>query len=147
MLLSRSLHTTMLHGRGSGEPSIETASTEVLPLLLHCKDGKLDCKKNVKKFTHPEHLLCYTYSPHSVRKTGLSNGVTMVFLTAGGIMKNLTKGMDSLWSVPGFEQSLEAGRGDEGMIIMLNEAGESFCTYPSIADKTSQLSNIIGLIM
>ncbi len=95
-LVTRSLHTTMLFGRDPNELSIETASAEVLPLLLHCKDGKQDCK-NVKKFMHPEHLLCYTYSPHSGRKAGLSNGVTMAFLTAGGIMQNLTEGTTGLF--------------------------------------------------
>ncbi len=30
--------------------------------------------------------------------------------------------------MPGFDKSLEAARGNEGMIIMLHEAGKSLCS-------------------
>ena len=103
---------------------MDDVAKESEPFVVKCVSNRGCLLEYFTKFITPNYFICKTYKPRGDPKQGMANGLTLVFLTGGGIVDMATFRPDDLTLyIPGFDAPYFSELGIDGVRVMIHPEG------------------------
>ena len=96
-------------------------------VLVYCRQGEFNCsEKHISPFLNVDHLKCFTFDPAEgyedaeTNVQGIKNGMTMVYMTGGGLLASSEFDPKTLYLLPGYQNTFHTSAGSDGIHVLIH---------------------------